>query len=365
MFSFRRFIIALSLAGTLLTSQSGCEVHSSEASEMVYQPVEALTVEQVAEFTVQRSFTGVALPAQSADLAFEFSGTVQEVLVSEGDPVVADQLLARLDTSLLDIERRQLQAQLAEAQASQRLTLANLDRQGSLETDGYASRQRRDELESSRDASRARIAHLQAALDGNQIRHNKYHLRAPFGGVIGERFIERGSAASPGVPALRVLETNRMEAHIGVPRQLAATISKGDLVSLVVGGITLQADVLAVGAELKMKSHAVTIRIGMRGQSVLAGSVVELLMNDRIATPGYTIPESALTASLRGLWRVYALLPVEHGLYQIEARDLQLRYLDDRRAFVEGGLRDGERIVANGLHRVVPGQFVRLTPGSA
>ncbi|MFT4614869.1 MAG: RND family efflux transporter MFP subunit [Bacteroidia bacterium] len=363
--ALKRLIIALSLASFLLISQSGCEVHGSEVHEIVYQPVAAVTVERLAEFAVKRSFTGVARPAQSADLAFEFSGTVSEVMVNEGDRVEADELVARLDTSLLEIERRQLQAQQAEAQANQRLILANLDRQGSLETDGYASRQRRDELESGRDANRARIAHLQAALDGNLVRQEKYHLRAPFSGVVGERFLQRGSTASPGVPAIRVLETDRMEARIGVPRQLAATVSKGDVVTLSINGRTVLGDVLAVGAELKAKSHAVTVRIGLRDHTVMTGSVIELILNDRIATSGFAVPEAALTASLRGLWRVYVLLPVESGLYQIEPRDLQLRYLNEREAFVEGGLRDGERIVASGAHRVVPGQLVKLTPGSA
>ena len=364
MLSIKRLIIALPLASLLLVSQSGCEVHSSELGAVVYQSVDAVSVDQVESFVVPRSFTGVARPAQSADLAFEFSGTVQEVLVNEGDRVEAEQLLARLDTSLLEVERRQLQAQLAEAEASQRLILANLERQGSLETDGYASRQRRDELESSRDANRARIAHLQAALDGNQIRQEKYLLRAPFSGVVGERSIERGSTASPGRPALRVLETGRMEAHIGVPRQLASTLAKGDTVTLAIGDRTVQSTVLAVGAELKAQSHAVTIRVDLHEQDVLAGAVVELQLDDRIVTPGFTVPESALTASLRGLWRVYALMPVERGLYQVQARDLQLRYLDDRLAFVEGGLRDGELIVASGVHRIVPGQLVKLVPGS-
>lgn len=364
MFASKHLFFALPLVAFLLLSQTGCEAHGKEVGHLVYQPVDTVTVEQLSAFEMQRRFSGVVRPAQSADLAFEFSGTVQEMLVNEGDRVEAGELLAQLDTTLLEIERRQLQAQLAEAQANQRLTLANLKRQGSLETDGYASRQRRDELEAGRDTAQARIQNLQAALDGNLIRQEKFHLLAPFDGVVGERFLEQGSTASPGSPAVTVLETGRMEARIGVPRQLAQTVTKGDVVTLELNGERVLGDVLAIGAELKARSHAVTIRIGLHDDRVIAGSMAELILADRIIASGFVVPETALTASLRGLWRVYVLLPLEGGVYQVEPRDLQLRYLDDRQAFVEGGLRSGESIVASGAHRIVPGQRVRLASGS-
>ncbi|NND68229.1 MAG: efflux RND transporter periplasmic adaptor subunit [Halioglobus sp.] len=361
-----KHIIGASLMGAALAlGLSGCEVQGSDEREVIYQPVEAIRVTLAERFEVTRLFTGVVQPAQTADIAFEFGGTVQAVLVNEGDRVEEGDLLARLDTALLEIERRQLLAQLAEAEATLRLTDANLKRQGSLEADGYASRQRRDELEANRDAIEARMQHLQAALDGNLVRQEKAHLLAPFAGVIGERFMEQGSAAAPGVPALTVLETGRLEARVGVPRQLAQDIHRGDEVDLAVAGEAMRGQVLAVGAELKARSHAVNIRIAIESDSILAGTVVELTLRDYIDTPGFVLPDSALTASLRGLWRVYVLAPVEGGLYKVEARDLQLRYSDSRRAYVEGGVRDGELVIASGTHRVVPGQLVRINQDPA
>ncbi len=354
-------IISLILLGIFAHQLSGCSAPTEADRQVIYQPVSAYTVSQQDEFTLNRSFTGVVEAAQSAQIAFEFGGKVQVVLVNEGDRVEEGELLARLDTALLDIERRQLQAQLKEAQANLRLTEANLSRQTSLETDGYASRQRRDELEASRDAINANINHLEAALDGNMVRQEKAHLLAPFAGVISERFLEQGSAASPSVPAFRVLETGRLEAHIGVPRQLAHNVTPGDVVSLTIAGRDTHGEVLAVGAELKARSHAVMIRTTVPEGESLAGSVVELHLEDRIKDTGFIVPESALTASMRGLWRVYVLVPQDNDLYRVEARDLQLRYSGEARAYVTGGLREGESIVADGVHKIVPGQLVRLS----
>jgi RND family efflux transporter MFP subunit len=342
---------------------SGCDVRGESTATLIYQVVEAFTVSETEAFEIEREFSGVLRPAQRADLAFEFAGSMQAVLVNEGDPVSAGDLLAQLDISLLIIERRQLQAQLEEALANLRLTDANLARQSSLEIDGFASRQRRDELEANRDAINASVNNLRAALDGNTVKQEKSHLFAPFSGVISERYLEQGSTVGAGVPVLRILQSGQMEAHIGVPESLAKSIKPGETVTVIADDKRLQGTVLAVGAELKAQSHTAKVRIGLPSQQALAGSLVKLLLHDRIAAAGFRIPQSALTASLRGLWRLYVLVPAENGLYQVQSRDVQLRYLGEQEAYVEGGLVSGEQIIVSGVHKVVSGQLVRLAAG--
>ncbi len=359
----RLFTTCCAWLGILLIA--GCEANSGETDEVIYQYVSATQITEQAEFELTRNFTGIVLPARSANIAFEFGGTVQFMLVDEGDRIEEGDLLAQLDTALLAIERRQLQAQLEEADANLRLARANLVRHMSLETDGFASQQRRDELEAGRDAMAATISRLQATLDGNQVRQQKAHLYAPFAGVIGERFLEEGSSAGAGAPVLRILEIGQMEAHVGVPRQLAQNLSVEQFVSVQLGERIEQGQILAVGAELKAQSHTVKVRIQLPPQNLLAGSLVQLRLADSIAGPGFSVPQSALTASMRGLWRVYVLAPAGGNLYRVEARELQLLYSDQLRAFVEGGLKSGETVVTEGVHKLVPGQLVHIVDNGA
>lgn len=347
------------LVTVLVLTQTACFNDNTAERTVIYQPVTPYQVLEQPGFEILRSFTGVVQPAQSAEVGFELGGTIELFPADEGDRVSAGDQLASLDKSLLKVERRQLEAQVVEAKATQQLILANLERQASLESEGYASRQRRDELVASRDATKAELRRLEAALDGNDVRMRKATLIATFDGVVSERFMEVGSAASPGVPVLKLLEIGRMEAHIGVPGALSASLSPGDLVTLTVAGTETLGEVLAVGAELKARSHAVVIRVALTNSNVLAGTVVELQLADLVPEPGFLIPKSSLTASMRGLWRVYVLQPDGERFFRIEARDLQLRYSSDSHAFVTGGLHNGEKIVADGLHKVVPGQRVR------
>ncbi|NTW04000.1 MAG: biotin/lipoyl-binding protein, partial [Oscillochloris sp.] len=58
-----------------------------------------------------------------ADLGFRVPGTVSEVLVEEGMVVAKDQDLARLDTRELDLQVAQAEAQLATAKANYERTI--------------------------------------------------------------------------------------------------------------------------------------------------------------------------------------------------------------------------------------------------
>ena len=77
--------------------------------------------------TVQRRFTGVVQARRTAELSFEGSGRVTEILVEEGQRVEAGEVLARLDAAVLRASRAEvasrrerLQAQLEELEAGPR-----------------------------------------------------------------------------------------------------------------------------------------------------------------------------------------------------------------------------------------------------
>lgn len=55
------------------------------------------------------------IEATEIDVAAKIAGRIQEILVKEGDFVTAGQLLARMDTSVLQAQRREAEAQLKEA----------------------------------------------------------------------------------------------------------------------------------------------------------------------------------------------------------------------------------------------------------
>jgi HlyD family secretion protein len=82
-----------------------------------------------AAFLAWRSFKPHGLPegfassngrieATEIDIAAKIGGRIREILVKEGDLVAAGQVLARMDTDVLQAQRREAEAQLKEAQVA-------------------------------------------------------------------------------------------------------------------------------------------------------------------------------------------------------------------------------------------------------
>ena len=101
-------VTAFSLVG-LTVPLIGC---SEADSEMLENQI--VTVQR-GDLTIDIAAAGNLALSRTEDLAFEIAGTVEEVLVEEGDAVEEEQVLARLDTSEWDKELTNLEMNLVQA----------------------------------------------------------------------------------------------------------------------------------------------------------------------------------------------------------------------------------------------------------
>ena len=80
------------------------------------------------------------------------------------------------------------------------------------------------------------------------------------------------------------------------------------------------------------------------------------------------VTEKALTQGLRGLWTCYVLTKPKadddnanapKDAFVLEQRSVEILHQESDRVLVRGTIREGEKIVSSGIHRLVPGQMVR------
>ncbi|MEM9300972.1 MAG: efflux RND transporter periplasmic adaptor subunit [Pseudomonadota bacterium] len=333
-----------------------------DVGTVVTHVAESVTVEALDEFRIERQFAGLILPRQSTDIGFERDGEVLELLTDEGDRVGAGDVIARLDTELLDAERDDLNAQLDELAARLKLNAANLERSLSLrDRGGFAADQQIDELSAERDTLTANRGRVNAALAANAERLDQSVLVAPFGGTVSRRFVDDGAVVGAGAPVLRIIESAALEARVGIPVRLAAQVAPGDAVRVLAAKRELAGRVITVGNDVTRATLTLPVRIAIddAGDAV-PGDQAWLQLEESVDQAGSWVPVTALTDGLRGLWNVYALLPEEGAGYRLEARDVRILYATEEQAYVAGAIADGEQIVANGLARLVPGQRVEL-----
>ncbi len=169
--SLRRLFIPLVVASVI----AGCGAVASPT------PIPTIVLNSApAASSATVSASGEVVPASKASLSFPLTGVVSDVRVRAGDKVLAGQVLATLDTSIL-------QAQVQEADANVRASQIHYS---------YLARSGTDQEHL--DSALADVASLQAILDGVKATLAQATLAAPFPGTIASVDIVPSETVVPG-----------------------------------------------------------------------------------------------------------------------------------------------------------------------
>jgi RND family efflux transporter MFP subunit len=330
--------------------------------------VSYVNIQRQAGFASERVYAGKTLPSRSSELGFKRGGEIAQVLVDIGDVVEKGQVLARLDSQTMASNLEQAQANTALAQAN--LSAAKAEAQLAANTEkrfrtlreqGNTSKQIYDEAKLSFQTKRAQYQVAQAnvkralaAANASKIALAEAAIKAPFDGIIQSRYMDEGTQILGGTPAVKLIELGPIKAHVGVPSESLASLTIGERYNLSWNGKAQPARLMAISPEVDPNTRTLNAVFKVNANIIPIGAVVELLLEQRVAIPGFWLPVSALTASDRGLWGVY----VVNAENIIERRLVEVIHNEASRAFVRGLLSDKERVVNSGVQRIVPGQSV-------
>lgn len=370
-------LFALLLAGfTLAKIAPLSSVQSSDELARASAPpgaVKALRVETVSVkpergYRQARLFTGRVEARRSSALGFELAGRVSELLVDEGDQVEADEVLARLDRQRLQARRAELIAALTEARANRDLARASLRRAERVVAQGGVSRQGLDEAREADRAARAGVALASARLDTVDVELVKSELRAPFAGVVIRREVDEGQVVNAGALILALQSLEPPQARIGIAGPFADALEVGEALRLQLIGSPLEFEA-RVRAVLPLRAsitQTVDVLFDLE-PGLRAGDLVRLELSEWVERPGFWLPISALTEGAHGVWAAYVAEPgsnleVIEATHTLKPRRLELIYQNEERVYVRGAISADEQVVANGTHRVVARQQVRVVP---
>ncbi len=314
-------------------------------------------------YEVREAYAGRVVSRRESDLGFERGGRLDAVLVDQGDRVEQGQTLARLDMRELRAQRRELVARKQQIEAQLGLARVTPTRRQALHEAGHLATQSLDETRFNENALAAQALAAQAAIENVDVRLDLSAMRAPYAGRITERLEDEGTVVRPGQAILRLIEDRVLEVHIGVPPETASGLSEGERHEVEIGSARLGALLHSVLATVEPDTRTVRaiFRLEDPPATVRSGALARIALTRRIESEGFWLPIEALAESRRGLWSAYAVIDSPDGGLRVERRQLDLVHTEADRAYVRGTLRDGDRIVVSGVHRLVPGQRVRLS----
>jgi RND family efflux transporter MFP subunit len=226
----------LGVAALIVLVWTGLSAHRAAAK--LKDSTEAAAVVTVATIkpAAQAQLSDLVLPGNiqanyEAPIYARTSGYLKRWLVDIGTPVKAGQLLAEIESPEVDAQLRQAQADLATAEANQKIADLTAERWRNLRASDSVSKQEADEkisLAASGDAqmqaARANVQRLRQ-LSGFE------KILAPFDGVVTARNTDIGQLISAGGntgPALfRVADMHRLRLYVRVPQTYAAAMKPG------------------------------------------------------------------------------------------------------------------------------------------
>jgi len=155
---------------------------------------------------------------EDVQLAAQATGRIERLLVRQGDPVAAGQLLLVLDQT-------QARADVARLEAQVQTNLLNYRRYEYLVRQGAASAFQRDEFRQQFISSRQDLIARQADLAFRD-------LRAPISGIVGDVQVKQGDVIQAGAPFTRIIRNDRLVARVDVPAVYSARLQVGQPVIL-------------------------------------------------------------------------------------------------------------------------------------
>lgn len=221
---FQRAFIAL-VGIAALGGLGGCSENEAATAPLV-RPVLSMVVEPQRAETV--SFTGTIQPRFSHDLGFRVLGRVISRDVDVGATVTAGQLLATLDPVTLSLAVRQLEAELAKAEAQLVFATATRDRKKALVAQKVASQADLDTAEESLASASAAVSRGRANLDKAKEQLSYTRLVSETDGIVTATAAEVGQTVNAGDTVITVAQADIREAMVDVPDEMARTLKIGD-----------------------------------------------------------------------------------------------------------------------------------------
>lgn len=293
--------------------------------------------------------TGEITAVQSIELQPEVSGRLVAILVREGTEVRRGTALFRIDDAEIRAEVDRLEAEMELAEQALARTRELLARDASSTAD-------LERAEATARGTRAQLALQQTRLDRTVV-------RAPFGGIVGERLVSLGDYVTPSTRLTTLQTVDPQRASFEVPERYAQRLAEGQSVSFSVAAIPerrFSGTVDFVDPRVQLPGRTITVKAIVENpdRALKSGMFIEVRLATRVRPDAVVVPEEAILP-LGGTNYVWVVTP-EATADRVE---VELGVRRPGTVEVRSGLSGGDRVVTGGQALLFPQAPVQVLEG--
>lgn len=303
---------------------------------------------EVKDFNHYVEVQGTVKADQTIDLHAEMGGTVTAILVKEGQKVSKGQLLATLDSDVIDNSVLQLDTQLA-------LATTTFERQARLWEQNIGSEIQYLQVKAQKEGLENSVKSLKAQA-------RKMKIIAPFSGIIDQIYAKTGELTSPQKPFLKLVNLNKVYVESEVTETYLNSIKKDTKVLLNFRsiGTSVEASVSQVGNFINPSNRSFKMRIDLKNPNneLKANLLADIKINDFKAN-GTVIPTRLVQRDRDNKTFVYTIEPKENNHKVIKTYVTEVMNYDNQ-SYISDGLIPNSILVDKGARLVNNNEEVTL-----
>ncbi|MEC4805755.1 MAG: efflux RND transporter periplasmic adaptor subunit, partial [Jaaginema sp. PMC 1079.18] len=407
-----KMIKTLLLLGFLFLPINACQNTNSEAENAQNQRAERgknvdVAIAKTGFLNAAKEYVGTTKPSVEVALRSQVEGKLLNLTVDVGDRVVKNQLLARLDDTLLvtevnkaqadlaalESEQAQAQAEVSEAQAQlerSRVELqqaeANAKRYQDLVKEGAVTAQQaetfqtqarvaqqgvlsaQDQLRSRQKAVESiigRIAAQRAVINDRITRKTYANLYSPINGVVLAKISEPGNLVTAGGEVLQLGNLASVKVIIPVSELDLETLQIGQSVSVRLDAFpdqTFTGKIARIAPVADPVSRQIPVEVTLPNpNSDITSNLLARVSFQQGASPRVVVPESALNNREDQQATIFVVSDSTESEAVVSAKTVTIGEIMNGQAAILAGLQAGDRFVVNSSQPLEEGDRVRLS----
>lgn len=314
--------------------------------------------------TPKYKFSGTLEPVWQADVAAKVDGRIEQVLVNEGDKVLAGQALVILEQTDTNANLMQARGSYIDAQATVEKAQHDYDRAKYLFEKGAISEEELEHAQFALDNALGKLANAEGSVAAADSKVGGTTVTTPRAGIVQKRYYQEGYYAKVGTALFNIADISVLRAKIDVPEGFISSIAVGGRVECVIPSMD---NLRVVGTITRISPVAVQpsrtfeaeVTVNNADGKLRGGIYADAILTALPKTNVLTVPLSAIV--MRDDQRTVYV--VEDGI--AVRKVLKTGYIGDDIVEVLDGITEQDVIITGGLNKVREGSKVKISERGA
>lgn len=345
------FILTIAiLSGCGSASENETEKTSAQPKATAYQiPVSVKTL-ATEKFNHYIEISGTIEAINIAFISPEMNGQIKEILVREGDRVIKDQPLVKLNTSILN-------NQIKEVEKALELAAIVYTKQENLWNQKIGSEIAFLTAKNGKESLERSLETLNSQLDLGLV-------KSPFDGIVDDIILKVGELAVPGSQLMQIVNLDNLYINADLAETYLSSVKKGDKVDLSFAAypdLNMVTPIYRIGNIIHPMNRTINIQLQIKNKNEMLkpNGLAIIKINDFSSEKALVVPSLILKQDTKGSF-LYVAAKKNTG-WIAQKRYVQIGVSFEDQSMIESGLAEGEKVIIKGFTQTTDGSAIKIT----